>query len=156
MLSMSGAGGLGMLLGELLTVAKFELPVKIVTFNNSALGMVKLEMLVDGLPDYQTDNGGFDYSAIAQGVGIHSVRVEQPTDVRDGLSEAFAHRGRALVDRVTDPTVLSIPPRITAAEVKGFALAAGKLVLDGRRGDGRTGARISGTSSPWRMRGEVE
>jgi pyruvate dehydrogenase (quinone) len=130
-ISMSGDGGLGMLLGELLTVAMHELPVKIVTFNNSALGMVKLEMLADGLPDYQTDNSHFDYAAIAHGAGIHAVRVEQPTDVRSALTAALAHPGPALVDLVTDPDALSIPPHITAAQVKGFALAAGKIVLDG-------------------------
>ena len=47
------------------------------------------------------------------------------------LSEALAHPGPALVDLVTDPDALSIPPHITAAQVKGFALAAGKVVLDG-------------------------
>jgi pyruvate dehydrogenase (quinone) len=130
-ISMSGDGGLGMLLGELLTVAMYELPVKIVTFNNSALGMIKLEMMVDGLPDYQTDMGSFDYSAIAKAIGINSVRVEQPTDVRAGLAEALAAPGPALVDLVTDPNALSMPPHITAAQVKGFALAAGKIVLDG-------------------------
>jgi pyruvate dehydrogenase (quinone) len=130
-ISMSGDGGLGMLLGELLTVAKYDLPVKIVTFNNSSLGMVQLEMLVDGLPDSETDNGNFDYAAIANAIGIHSLRIEQPSDIRDGLTEALAHPGPALIDLVTDPYALSIPPNITAAQVKGFALAAGKTVLDG-------------------------
>jgi pyruvate dehydrogenase (quinone) len=130
-ISMSGDGGLGMLLGELLTVAKYQLPVKIIVFNNSALGMVKLEMLVDGLPDYQTDNSTFDYAAIATAVGIHSVRVEQPADVLAALSDALAQPGPALVDLVTDPDALSIPPHITAAQVKGLALGAGKVVLDG-------------------------
>lgn len=130
-ISMSGDGGLGMLLGELLTVAMHELPVKIITFNNSALGMVKLEMLVDGLPDYQTDNGNVDYAAIARAAGIHSVRVEAPTDIHGALTEMLAHPGPALVDLVTDPDALSIPPHITGAQVKGFAFAAGKIVLDG-------------------------
>jgi pyruvate dehydrogenase (quinone) len=130
-ISISGDGGLGMLLGELLTVAMHELPVKIITFNNSALGMIKLEMMVDGLPDYQTDNGDFDYSAIARAAGIHALRVEQPSDVGAALAEALAHPGPALVDLVTDPNALSIPPHVTAAEVKGFALSAGKIVLDG-------------------------
>ena len=130
-ISMSGDGGLGMLLGELLTVGMYQLPVKIVVFNNAALGMVKLEMLVDGLPDSETDNGGFDYAAIARAVGIHAIRVEQPTDVPAALSEALARRGPALVDLVTDPDALSIPPHITAEQVRGFALGAGKVVLDG-------------------------
>src|SRR6201996_132596 len=130
-ISMSGDGGLGMLFGELLTVSKYQLPVKIVVFNNGALGMIKLEMMVDGLPDYQVDNGNFDYAAIARAAGIHSIRIEQPGEVRDGLSEALAHPGPALIDLVTDPNALSIPPHITRAQVKGFALAGGKIVLDG-------------------------
>jgi pyruvate dehydrogenase (quinone) len=93
--------------------------------------MIKLEMMVDGLPDYQTGNGSFDYAAIARAAGIHSVRIEQPADVRAGLAEALAHPGPALVDLVTDPNALSMPPHITAGQVKGFALAAGKVVLDG-------------------------
>ena len=130
-ISMSGDGGLGMLLGELLTVAMHSLPVKIVVFNNAALGMIRLEMMVDGLPPFQTDHGQVDYAALARAAGIHAVRVERPADVRDGLRAAFAHPGPALVDLVTDPNALSIPPRITAAQVRGFALAAGKMVLDG-------------------------
>ncbi|MEU3269797.1 pyruvate dehydrogenase [Saccharomonospora sp. NPDC006951] len=130
-ISMSGDGGLGMLLGELLTVKLHDLPVKIVTFNNSSLGMVKLEMLVDGLPDYQTDHAAVDFAAVAAGAGIHSVRVTDPAAVRDVLAEALAHPGPALVDVVTDPNALSMPPRITAAQVRGFALAASKVVLTG-------------------------
>jgi pyruvate dehydrogenase (quinone) len=130
-ISMSGDGGLGMLLGELLTVSMYQLPVKILVFNNGALGMIKLEMMVDGLPDYQIDNGNFDYAAIARAAGIHSVRIEQPGEVRDGLSEALAHPGPALIDLVTDPNALSIPPHITGQQVKGFALAGGKIGLDG-------------------------
>jgi pyruvate dehydrogenase (quinone) len=130
-ISMSGDGGLGMLLGELLTLATRQLPVKVVVFNNGALGMIKLEMMVDGLPDYQTDNGNIDYAAIARAAGLHGVRIEQPGDVRTGLSEGLAHPGPALIDLVTDPLALSMPPHITAAQVKGFALAAGKTVLDG-------------------------
>jgi len=130
-ISMSGDGGLGMLFGELLTVAFHDIPVKIVTFNNSALGMIKLEMMVDGFPSYQTDFAPVDYAAIAKAAGIFSVRVEQPVDVRAALTEAFKHRGPALVDLVTDPNALSMPPHITGEQVKGFALAASKTVLTG-------------------------
>ena len=130
-ISMSGDGGLGMLLGELLTVALHRLPVKIVIFNNSSLGMVKLEMLVDGLPDFGTDHASVDYAAIARAAGIHAIRIEQPKDVRAGLREALAHPGPALVDLVTDPNALSMPPHVSAAQVRGFALAATKVVLSG-------------------------
>jgi hypothetical protein len=92
--------------------------------------MVKLEMLVDGLPDFGTDHRPVNYAAIAEAAGIHAVRIEQPTEVRAGLEDALAHPGPALVDLVTDPNALSIPPHLTAAEVKGFALAATKVVLE--------------------------
>lgn len=130
-ISMSGDGGLGMLFGELLTVAQYDLPVKIVTFNNSSLGMIRLEMMVDGFPPFQTDFSPVDYAAIARAVGIHATRVEQPADIKSALIEAFEHRGPALVDLVTDPNALSMPPHITSKQVKGFALAASKMVLGG-------------------------
>jgi pyruvate dehydrogenase (quinone) len=146
--SMSGDGGLGMLLGELLTVALHELPVKIVTFNNSSLGMVKLEMLVDGLPDYGTDHAAVDYAAIARAAGIESVRVEQPGDIGAALEETFGRPGPALVDLVTDPNALSMPPHVNADQVKGFALAAGKIVLDGGVGRMLEMARANVRSIP--------
>jgi pyruvate dehydrogenase (quinone) len=130
-ISMSGDGGLGMLLGELLTVALHRLPVKIITFNNSSLGMVKLEMLVTGVPDFGTDHAPVDYAAIAHAAGIHAIRIEQPRDIRAGLKDALAHPGPALVDLVTDPNALSIPPHISGAQITGFALAATKVVLSG-------------------------
>jgi pyruvate dehydrogenase (quinone) len=130
-ISMSGDGGLGMLFGELLTVAFHQIPVKIVTFNNSALGMIKLEMMVDGYPSYQTDFAPVNYAAIAEAAGIFAVRVEQPTEIRAAFTEALAFPGPALVDLVTDPNALSMPPHITGEQVKGFALAASKTVLAG-------------------------
>ncbi|MEU4410040.1 pyruvate dehydrogenase [Streptosporangium sp. NPDC023963] len=129
--SLSGDGGLGMLLGELLTVRLHDLPVKTVVFNNSSLGMVKLEMMVDGMPDFGTDHAPVDYAAIAAAAGIGSLRVESPADVREALATAFATPGPFLLDVVTDPDVLAMPPNISRAQVKGFALAAGKIVLNG-------------------------
>jgi pyruvate dehydrogenase (quinone) len=130
-ISISGDGGLAMLLGDLLTLASSRLPVKVVVFNNASLGMVKLEMLVDGLPDYQTDHPQADFSAIAAACGIHAVRVEDPGKIQAALNEALAHPGPALVELVTDPNAMSIPPHITGEMLRGFALAASKTVLSG-------------------------
>ncbi|MEV6977653.1 pyruvate dehydrogenase [Kitasatospora sp. NPDC093806] len=129
--AMAGDGGLSMLLGELLTVAKHRLPVKTVVFNNGALGMIKLEMLVSGYPEAEIDNGDVDYAGIARAMGIPAKRVTEPARVREVLAEALERPGPALVDVVTDPNALSIPPHITAAQLKGFALAAGRTVLSG-------------------------
>ncbi|TCP57246.1 pyruvate dehydrogenase (quinone) [Tamaricihabitans halophyticus] len=129
--SISGDGGLTMLLGDLLTLAALKLPVKVVVFNNASLGMVKLEMLVDGLPAYGTDHAEVDLSAIARACGVPASRVTEPAAVADALSAAFQQPGPGLVELVTDPNALSIPPRITGEMVRGFALAASKTVLNG-------------------------
>lgn len=130
-ISMSGDGGLGMLMGELLTVKLHELPVKIVVFNNSSLGMVKLEMLVEGLPDFGTDHEAVDYAAIAKGVGLKHVRIEDPHSLREQLKAALADPDPVLIDVVTDPNALSIPPAITMSQFFGFSKAATRTVLDG-------------------------
>ncbi|MEW2523085.1 pyruvate dehydrogenase [Actinacidiphila alni] len=129
--SMSGDGGFTMLMGDFLTLVQYELPVKIVLFNNSSLGMVELEMMVEGLPAYGTTNHNPDFAAIARAAGAYGVRVEKPKDLRDALRGAFRHKGPALVDVVTDPHALSIPPKITGEQIGGFALSVGKVVLDG-------------------------
>jgi pyruvate dehydrogenase (quinone) len=130
-ISLSGDGGLSMLMGELLTLSTYDVPVKVVVFNNASLGMVKLEMLVDGLPDYGTDHPPVDFAAIATGCGLYAVRVTDPGSIRSSLEKAFAHPGPAVVELVTDPNALSIPPKITGEMVRGFALAASKTVLNG-------------------------
>ncbi|NUP53502.1 MAG: pyruvate dehydrogenase [Catenulispora sp.] len=129
--SLSGDGGFSMLMGDFLTLVQYGLPVKVVVFNNSSLGMVDLEMMVDGLPPYGTGYPHSDFAAIARAAGAHGIRVEQPGQVREALREAFAHDGPALVDVVTDPAALAIPPKITAEQVTGFALSASRTVLSG-------------------------
>lgn len=128
---MSGDGGFSMLMGEFLTLVQYGLPVKVVVFNNSSLGMVELEMLVDGLPSFGTANKNPDFAAVARACGAYGVRVERPKHLAGALKDAFRHKGPALVDVVTDPNALSIPPKIRAEMVSGFALSASKIVLDG-------------------------
>ncbi|MCX4830180.1 pyruvate dehydrogenase [Streptomyces sp. NBC_00006] len=129
--SMSGDGGFSMLMGDFLTLVQYDLPVKVVLFNNSSLGMVELEMLVAGLPSYGTTNKNPDFAAIARAAGAYGVRVEKPKQLAGALKDAFRHKGPALIDVVTDPNALSIPPKISAEMVTGFALSASKIVLDG-------------------------
>ncbi|MFF4349515.1 pyruvate dehydrogenase [Streptomyces sp. NPDC001530] len=129
--SMSGDGGFSMLMGDFLTLVQYDLPVKVVLFNNSSLSMVELEMLVSGLPSYGTTNKNPDFAAVARACGAYGVRVEKPKQLAGALRDAFKHKGPALVDIVTDPNALSIPPKISADMVTGFALSASKIVLDG-------------------------
>jgi pyruvate dehydrogenase (quinone) len=120
-----------MLLGELITVRLHRLPVKIVLFNNASLGMVKLEMMVDGIPDYQTDHEPTNFAAVAEAIGFRSMRVEAPADVRSTLEKGLAEPGPVLMEFVTDPNALSIPPAITGEQIRGFARSASKTVLGG-------------------------
>jgi pyruvate dehydrogenase (quinone) len=130
-ISISGDGGFAMLMGEFLTLLQYDLPVKVVLFDNGSLAMVELEMLVAGLQPYQTRLVNPDFAALARAAGATGIRVEDPADVRDGLREALAIPGPALVDVVTDPNALSMPPKITPGQVRGFALAFSKIVLSG-------------------------
>jgi pyruvate dehydrogenase (quinone) len=134
-ISLSGDGGLSMLMGELITAASYKLPVKVVVFNNSTLGLVKLEMFVDGIPDFGVDVPAVDYAGVARALGFLAVRVEDPKDLRGALTAAFAHPGPALVDIVTDPLAMSLPPTISVEQVKGFALAMSKVVFGGGAGE---------------------
>lgn len=129
--SLSGDGGLAMLLGELLTVKTHQLPVKVVVFNNSSLGMVRLEMLVAGDPPFGTDHDDVDYAAIAAGAGFWARRVVDPDDLRDAVRELLAHDGPGLLDVVTTADAVSVPSHLTAAEARGFAMSLGRIVLGG-------------------------
>lgn len=130
-ITFSGDGGLAMLLGELLTVKRHNLPVKTFVFNNSSLGMVKLEMLVEGMPEFETDHEEVNYADIAAGAGIKAIRVEKPKDVRKAVREALAFDGPVLVEFITDPNALSIPPTLSIDQLLGFSKAAARTVFDG-------------------------
>ena len=130
-ISFSGDGGLGMLMGDLLTLVQHDLPVKVVVFNNSTLGMVKLEMQVAGIPDFGTDFKNFNFAKIAEGAGIQSYRVERAADASSALKAALNHKGPALVDVVTNPYELSTPPKITGEQAWGFSLFLMKEVMLG-------------------------
>jgi len=130
-ISLSGDGGLAMLLGELLTVKTHRLPVKVIVFNNSSLGMVRLEMMVAGDPPFETDHDQVDYAAIAAGAGFFTRRVTSPSELPQAAREVLGHDGPALLDVVTTADALEVPSHITTAEARGFALSVGKMVLGG-------------------------
>ncbi len=129
--AMAGDGGLAMLMGDLLTITQYNLPIKILVFDNSALGMVKLEMESLGMPDYQTDLKNPNFAKVAEAIGMMGVRIENPADISSGLKKALQHSGPVLIDAVTDGNALSLPSHITPEQVVGFGLTMGKLVLSG-------------------------
>jgi pyruvate dehydrogenase (quinone) len=130
-ISLSGDGGLAMLMGDLLTIPQYQLPLKIVLFNNHRLGMVQMEMEVAGLPHYGCELQNPNFATLAQAIGLMGLRVEDPAEVRPALEQALAFKGPALVDVVTDPNVLAMPPKATVQQAKGFALAMTKMAFTG-------------------------
>ena len=131
-ISLSGDGGFAMLMGDVLTLRQENLPAKIVVFNNGTLGFVELEMKAAGFLETGVALDNPDFGAMARAIGIHGERVEDPADLHDALRRAFAHDGPALVDVVVARQELSMPPKTTAEQVKGFSLYVLKAVMNGR------------------------
>jgi pyruvate dehydrogenase (quinone) len=129
--ALAGDGGLAMLLGELLTLRQQQLPVKIVVFNNGALSFVELEMKAAGIVSFGTDLADPDFAGIAQAAGLFGARVEKASELDDALRAAFTHDGPALVDVRTARQELSLPPKLTYGQIRGFTLYATRTILSG-------------------------
>ncbi|MGF6810446.1 pyruvate dehydrogenase (quinone) [Paraburkholderia sp. Clong3] len=130
--SLSGDGGLSMLLGDLLSARQLDLPIKVVVFNNSLLGFVSMELKAAGFVDTNVDLSKTDFAAIAKGAEIFSIRVEESESLPDALKAAFSHSGPALVDVVTSKYELAMPPKVELAHAKGFSLFMLRAILSGR------------------------
>jgi len=127
-----GDGGLTMLMGDLITAVTYDLPVKLFVFNNSRLGMVKLEQEQGGLPEFGTVLHNPDLAAVARACGLHGIRVEASDDLDAAVAAALAHPGPVLVDVVTNPDEISIPGRTSLGQAWGFAIAKVKETLESR------------------------
>ena len=130
--TLSGDGGIAMLLGDLLSLRQLKAPIKIVVFNNSALGFVELEMKATGFLENGTTLVNPNFAELARTAGIHGIRVEDPAELKPALVEAFRHDGPALIDVVVNRMELSMPPTIKLEQAVGFNLWAIKAVLSGR------------------------
>jgi len=127
-----GDGGISMMLGDLMTIVQYKLPVKIIVFNNRSLGMVKLEMEVAGIPDLETDMLNPDFAKIAEAMGMPGITINDPREVKPGLEKAFLQDGPVLVTIWTDPNALAMPPKLEFDQMKGYALYMGRMMLSGR------------------------
>ncbi len=131
-ISMSGDGGFSMLMGDVLTLRQLKLPVKVVIFHNGLLGFVDIEMKAGGFLPTGTRLDNPDFAQMAKAIGIYGVRVEDPGELEGAIQSAFAHEGPAIIDVVTDPTELVMPPKITLGQAKGFSVWMMKAVLNGQ------------------------
>jgi len=131
-IALCGDGGLSMLLGDLATINQYQLPVKIIVFNNRALGMVKLEMEVAGLPDNETNMINPDFAAIAEAMGFKGMNVHKPEEVRNAVEFALSHPGPILLNVFTNPNALAMPPKVDFDQMVGMAKSMSKLMLGGK------------------------
>jgi pyruvate dehydrogenase (quinone) len=131
-ISLSGDGGFTMLMGDFLSLVQLGLPVKVVVFNNGALGFIELEQKSTGFLDFGTALENPNFAAMAEAVGVRGIRLEDAADVEPGIRAALAHPGPVLVDAVVNRQELIIPPKVTAEMAKGFTLYMVEAVMSGR------------------------
>jgi pyruvate dehydrogenase (quinone) len=131
-ISLSGDGGFAMLMGDFLSLAQLRLPVKVVVFNNGALGFIELEQKSTGFLATGTELQNPNFAAMAGAVGVKGIRLEDPGDVEAGIATALAHDRPVLIDAVVSRSELAMPPAVTAEMAKGFTLYMVKAVMSGR------------------------
>jgi pyruvate dehydrogenase (quinone) len=130
--SLSGDGGLAMLMGELLTLKQVKAPVKIVVFQNDALSFVELEMKAVGILGFGTGLINPDFAKVADACDVFGRNVEDPADLEGTLRAALEHPGPALVSVKVARQELSMPPTIDFDQAKGFGIYLVKAMLNGR------------------------
>jgi pyruvate dehydrogenase (quinone) len=131
-ISLSGDGGFTMLMGDFLTLTQLGLPVKVVVFNNGALGFIELEQKSTGFLPFGTDFKNPNFAAMAEAVGITGIRLEKPDEVEAGIAAALSRDGPVLVDAVVNRTELAMPPSVSLEMAKGFTLYMVRAVMNGR------------------------
>jgi pyruvate dehydrogenase (quinone) len=131
-ISLSGDGGFSMLMGDFLSLAQLGLPVKVVVFNNGALGFIELEQKSTGFLPFGTEFKNPNFAAMAEAVGVRGIRLENPAEIEAGVAAALKHNGPVLIDAVVNRTELAMPPAVTLEMAKGFTLYMVRAVMSGR------------------------
>jgi pyruvate dehydrogenase (quinone)/pyruvate oxidase len=120
----TGDGSLTMQLGDLATLVQEQLPVKLIVLKNNTLGLIKWEQMVFiGNPEFGVDFAPVDFTKVAEGFGIRSVRIEDPTRCGDQLRDALSQPGPAVIEAVVDENEPPLPPKITSDQAKALAEA---------------------------------
>jgi len=122
-----GDGGLTMLMGEMATLMKYNLNVKIIVIKNNVLGQIKWEQMVFlGHPEYVCELQPIDFVTVAQGFGLASFRIDDPKKCGETLRTALASAGPVLIEATVDPNEPPMPPKIEAKQAMHFAEALAK------------------------------
>lgn len=119
-----GDGGFTMLMGELATLVKYKLPVKVIIFKNNVLGMIKWEqMVLEGNPQFGVELQPIDFEAYAKACGAGGFTIERPQDADATLAAALAYPGPAVVQAVVDPDEPPVPGKVTTKQAMNLAKA---------------------------------
>ncbi len=119
-----GDGGFAMLMAEMLTAIRHELPVKVFVNNNHEYGQILWEQMVLGFPEFGVRHRGIaNFAGFANDNGALGIRVESAADVESAVAQALAHPGPALVDILVNPDEPPMPPKVSYEQAKGFATA---------------------------------
>jgi thiamine pyrophosphate-dependent acetolactate synthase large subunit-like protein len=129
-----GDGGFTMLIGDLITAVDLGLPITVVVFNNSRLGLIQMEQEAEGLPQHAVDLANPDFGEVARAMGAVGFHVESPFDLDDALAQAFASDRPAVVDVVIDPEEITMPPVVDPPFAFQYAKAKALEVLTGEVG----------------------
>jgi pyruvate dehydrogenase (quinone) len=120
--ALTGDGSLTMMMGELATLAQYNLPVKVVVMRNDVLGLIKWEQMAFlGNPQYGVELAPVDFSKVAEACGVRGVRIEEPARVGDQLAEALRQPGPAVIEAIVDPHEMPMTPTINKEHAKGVA-----------------------------------
>jgi pyruvate dehydrogenase (quinone) len=126
-----GDGGFTMLMGEVATLVKHQMPVKVIIFKNNVLGMIKWEqMVLDATPQFGVQLQPIDFAAYARACGAGGFTVDDPAQLASVLGQAFAHPGPAIVEAVIDPNEPPMPGKISTEQAWNFAEA----LIKGQKG----------------------
>jgi len=119
-----GDGGFTMLMGELATLVKYKLPVKVIIIKNNVLGMIKWEqMVLEGNPQFGVELQPIDFEAYARACGAGGFTIERPQDAEATLAAALAYPGPAVVQAVVDPDEPPVPGKVTTKQAMNLAKA---------------------------------
>jgi pyruvate dehydrogenase (quinone) len=125
-----GDGGLTMLMGELATLAKYKLNVKVIVIKNNVLGQIKWEQMVeDANPEFGVDLQPIDFAKVAEACGALGLTIERPEEAESVLSRALAHDGPVVVQCVVDPNEPPLPGKISTKQAMNF----GEALLKGEK-----------------------
>ena len=119
-----GDGGCSMLMGELITIAAYNLNIKIVVIKNNTLGQIKWEQMVFlGNPEYACDLYPADFVTIARGCGLSAMQIKEPKDCAQQVQTALSHQGPMLIEAVVDQFMPPMPAKVKASQAAKLAEA---------------------------------